>query len=639
MSQIINSDKSDALALESLFSYAPLGLAFFDRDGRYTRVNEYMAQINKRSTDDHIGRKISEIHPLTANALFASILCVFDRGVPLPIQPCVIDTCDEDQKHKAVFSFFPVFDEDDDIVEVGTAMFLQDTALPRDGIRTPHELKFRHLAESLPSIVWTSDPEGQINYISPQWSEYSGVSMDDYEAYTDMDSFVHESDRAQAVSMWKQTIEKGDIYDYSYRLKDANSQYRYHRARAVPIRDHEGKITSWYGTLTDIEDLKRAEISLQEATEEKDMFIAELSHELRNPLLAISATYEIIRHPKAEEDERNSALLQLGEQIEHVRKLVDNTLDISRLTSDKLRVEKVPTEVNQLVRTAAAGVDEIAKGRGITFELNLHDQPLWVDVDSVRIVQCIGNLLTNATKFTEAGGKVTLSVCPVDEEKNVLIRVKDTGIGMDKQEITKLFKPFAQSSKNEQRPQNKGGLGLGLAVVAKLIELHSGTVSASSDGLGTGTTFSLKLPCTESPDEEAAVPEENSHISLDPADILLIEDNQSVAASLKFFFELEGHTVQHTAHVMEALEMVEQSKPDIVFCDHALGGDQNSLDFLRMLQGKFDGKIPSYLVALSGHSDPSHVEECLAAGFDEFLAKPPELDALRQSICKSLYKE
>ncbi|WP_435896056.1 PAS domain-containing hybrid sensor histidine kinase/response regulator [Oceaniferula spumae] len=632
------STQSEANALDSLLTFAPIGLAFFDTHFRYTRVNEYLAHLNNLPAEEHVEMLVKDLHPRSATLFEQSIRQVFAEGRPLPVTKQKIDLAEEPQDKSVSISFFPVTDEFDNVTEVGAVVFIHEVNESDDKLLPPHELKFRHLAETLPQIVWTSDPDGTVDYVSPHWTTYSGLDIEDPD-FLNIDAAIHPEDIKLTRKAWKRSVDTGEIYDHTYRLLSQSGEYRHHAARAVPVRDQNGVISRWYGTSTDIESHKKTENSLKEATQAKDKFIAMLGHELRNPLAAITSHYEIMGHPHASKEEHASAYQQLGKQIEHLARLVDDTLDIARLTKGKMRIETELTEINQLVENALTSHKSGAEEKKIELSYQPYHKEQWVVADPIRITQCVTNLLNNAIKFTPIGGAIRVSVTPDKKNpRNTCMVVSDNGLGMSKPEIEKLFEPFAQS-KNADRT-SRDGLGLGLAIIRQLMELHGGKVVAFSEGKGKGTEITLSLPLSDAAQERTLESEDENSTCDDgtslSSKILVIEDDENVAEALKLLLELDGHEVAHTVAAEDGLELIHSFVPEIVLCDLTLQGELSGWDFAQSVRNLPENNQVryTYLVALSGHSSPRQSEKSLKAGFNEHLCKPSTPAQLRGCIIR-----
>lgn len=493
------------------------------------------------------------------------------------------------------------------------------------------ELTFQHLAEALPQIVWTAGSDGVIDYISPQWQTFSGLPQDSPD-FLNWIERVHPDDVDETISLWNHSVKSGEIYERILRLRGANGKFRWFAARAKPIFGQDQGIIKWYGTSTDIDEQKRNQNALQEHARDRDRFIAMLGHELRNPLAAINASYEILDSEKANQEQRAQAFQILGNQLSHLTRLVDDTLDVSRLTSGKLRLITCPLEVGQLVRDCCEALEQEAIDKGLSLNPpEESDEQLWINGDDVRLSQCLTNILTNALKFTDPGGSINVSIETGQGE--VFIKVADDGIGMRPEDASKLFTPFVQGS--DAPRMSTEGLGLGLAVVKKLITLHGGRINVDSPGPGKGTTFTLVLPQTEAPE---GIDEELSSYDLPSSiEILVIEDNESVAEALQLLLELEGHQVRLAGDGESALTSLESATPDMIISDLTLPGHLTGWDLAEKISASYPEDKRPYLIALSGHAQPHHVERCKEAGFDEHLAKPPSTVSLREALARGIF--
>ncbi len=386
--------------------------------------------------------------------------------------------------------------------------------------------------------------------------------------------------------------------------------------------------------LFDVHEHKVAERKLKSASRQKDEFIAMLGHELRNPLAAIAASHLALSKEGLGEEDRRGALNILGRQINHLTRLVNDTVDVARLSFGKLRLDTQPLELNQLVADWAEGYRSVVEEGGYRLKVELEADEIWVDGDAVRLSQCINNLVGNAMKFAESGTEVVVRTNSDPSGDHAEIRVIDSGVGLDGEEVENLFKRFTQG--RGAGVQDVGGLGLGLSVVREIMQMHEGAVEGSSRGKGRGATFTLKLPLGKKPDVVAEREEEQSE---DPQakTILLVEDNTSVARSLELFLQLEGHSVTLATDGKEAFEKLATDRFDLILSDLTLPGEISGWDIASRVQHDFANTpddLP-YLVALSGHALPEHVEKSKAAGFEEHIAKPPSLDQLRAVLSRA----
>lgn len=508
--------------------------------------------------------------------------------------------------------------------------FLTNSAVSTVGGQPIGVDDFRHLAEAIPQLVWTSDPSGNVDYISPQMGKFSGVDPSSPD-YLDWSKVVHPEDLAELNSVWNNCIETGEVYEHEFRMKAEKSTYHWFSARAIPVFGEDGKIVKWYGSTTNIDSLKKAEAVLRNLADEKDRFIAILGHELRNPLSAISNSYENLTHDAINEDQRGRALASLGRQLGYLKRLVEETLDISRLASGKFRLLPTKVELNHLVETCVADMEHKISEEEISVQTKFSESEIWAKVDGVRISQCIFNLLNNAVKFTSPGGTITVE-CRLDSDTGLAeIQVADDGVGMTKQELARIFQPFSQGRSAGRL--SREGLGLGLAITSEIIGLHGGDVSVASEGKGKGSAFTLNIPVSTAPTPSAPVPEEVPNSS-PTQKILLVDDDKGVTATLKMFLELDGHSVSVVHCGRTALGALDAGLPDLVICDLTLPGTIKGWDVAKRITKNYPEEKAPYLIALSGHAEPHHIKKCLEAGFDEHLSKPTSPDDLRKAVAR-----
>lgn len=486
---------------------------------------------------------------------------------------------------------------------------------------------YQQITEALPLIVWTATPDGYTDYISPQWADFTGLTPDDDE-YLNWVSLLHPEDAEKTVHHWADAIKTGEAFDHKYRFKNKSNEYVWLMARGIPIRNKEGEVTQWYGITHDIHEQMMVEERLRESSQEKDNFIAMLSHELRNPLAAIVNAYEIITNPRLAEQHKDDSLNILGTQIKHLKRLVDDTLDVSRLNSGKFQLIKQNLDLTQLVKESYNSLIHEMNSQYIEHDLVISDTDVWVHGDSVRLSQSIVNIMGNAVKFSQPQDKITV-ILKVDKGL-AQIKIMDTGIGLEEHEVKHLFTPFHQGE-NVQK-ESKQGLGLGLAVVHQLVDMHDGKVSAESKGPGKGATFTIELPLIDAEPIKAEIDTQSTHIGNElkkqKLNILLIEDNQSLSRTLKLLIEMEGHQVIVAEDGMAALSCLNNQVPELIISDLTLPGPMNGWQIAERIKKILSEDQLPYMVALSGHAQPDDIQRSMDAGFHKHLAKPINTDEL-----------
>jgi PAS domain S-box-containing protein len=385
----------------------------------------------------------------------------------------------------------------------------------------------------------------------------------------------------------------------------------------------------FFGFARDVTQRRQTEEDLKEAGRRKDEFLAMLAHELRNPLGPIRNAAEILRQIGLASPPLEQAREMIDRQAAHMARLVDDLLDVSRISRGKILLRKEPLDLTALVRAAVEDHRSLLERSGLTLNVELPGEPLPVVGDPTRLSQVVGNLLQNANKFTNPGGRVIVRLSRDPEEDAAVLEVEDTGIGMELDILSRLFQPFSQADRSLDR--SHGGLGLGLALVKELAEMHGGRVEASSAGRGVGSSFRVRLPLSRDAGavvETAPVAPRSSRSFLK---ILVVEDNLDAAESLAMLLEMAGHQVE-VAHTGEGgLSAARRFLPDVALCDIGLPGGMDGYALARALRGS-EEIAGAYLIAISGYGQEEDKRQAREAGFDEHLTKPVDPTVLRQRL-------
>ncbi|HYD42137.1 MAG TPA: PAS domain S-box protein [Anaeromyxobacter sp.] len=372
--------------------------------------------------------------------------------------------------------------------------------------------------------------------------------------------------------------------------------------------------------------LREREQALRDADRRKDEFLSMLSHELRNPLAPIRNAVQVLRRAAPGTEPATRARVVIERQAEHMARLVDDLLDLTRIARGKIQLRKAAVDLREVARGAADDFREVLDPRVVTFDVRVTDAPATIDADRTRINQVIGNLLHNARKFTRDGDRIELAVEVRDGAAE--LRVRDTGVGIDPALQPRLFQPFVQGERTLAR--SEGGLGLGLALVKGIVELHGGTVQALSAGPGQGAEFVARLPLRPVREESAPAPRHPD--SAASWRILVVDDNVDSAESLCDLLRLLGHEVDVAHDGPTALGKVRAAAPDVVVCDIGLPG-MDGYEVARTLR-RDAGAGLTRLLALSGYAQGEDRQRALDAGFDAHLAKPVELPELLRALAR-----
>jgi signal transduction histidine kinase/CheY-like chemotaxis protein len=373
-------------------------------------------------------------------------------------------------------------------------------------------------------------------------------------------------------------------------------------------------------------DVRDQATMLRELDRRKNEFLAVLSHELRNPLTPIRNSLFLLDHAPPGSEQADRAKSVLFRQTEHLTNLIEELLDVTRISRGKVELHREVLDVRNIVRPACDDHRTLFEQHQIDLHFDDPARPAWTNADAHRLSQVVGNLLQNAAKFTPPGGRVVVSLSVANPD--VEIRVRDTGIGIEAHQLERMFEPFAQVENTLAR--TNGGLGLGLALVKGLIEMHGGHVSANSEGLGHGCEIVVTLPLAMPPAgaaEKAPVVTATSGTS-----VLLIEDNVDAAQSLADILELSGHRVRLAYDGTTGIQMARDQKPEVVLCDIGLP-DVNGYEVARTLRAD-ESLRSTRLVAVTGYAQFSDRQKAIDAGFDAHLTKPPDLDKLNKLLAK-----
>lgn len=472
-------------------------------------------------------------------------------------------------------------------------------------------------SNSIPAIAWVAAADGPLERFNSQWQAYTGQTEPSALGHG-WTASLHPDDRVVARQTWESVRAGNQAWQVEYRLRGADGAYRWFRAHAVPQLDAAGRVLRWFGTTTDIEDARTAAQVLQHADRQKDEFLATLAHELRNPLAPIRTAVQLLTSPGATTEVRERATAVIGRQVGHMAHLLDDLIDIARITRRRLVLKKERVSVDELVETALETARPLANDKQQTLSARVASPGLTLVADPVRVAQILSNLLNNASKYTDVGGRIALEV--VLEDQGLCFSVTDSGIGMSEAAIGNIFTMFAQEQSALDR--SEGGLGIGLALVKGLVELHGGSVSAHSAGANLGSRFVVTLPGSASALVTVTAPV--THASAPQAGcvrtVLLADDNRDAADVLAELLRLDGHLVHTVSDGLRAVELAAQLQPDVLVLDIGMPG-MNGYEVARHVRAQPWGSRP-LLIAATGWGQDDDRKKALAAGFDLHLTKP-----------------
>ncbi|MCW5834624.1 MAG: PAS domain-containing protein [Labilithrix sp.] len=498
----------------------------------------------------------------------------------------------------------------------GTAVNVNDLKQTEAALRESEE-RFRTLADNMSQLAWMADPRGNVFWYSKRWFDFTGTTPEEMAGWGW--TRVHHPDHVDRV---KEHLGRawvaGEPWEDTFPLRGKDGTYRWFLARAIPIRDAGGDVVRWLGTNTDITEQRAAEEALRDADRRKDEFLATLAHELRNPLAPIRSGLEVLSRAR-DEDTRRHAVETIERQLGHMVRLVDDLLDVARISRGQVELQHARVTLDDVIETAVeTSRPSIERGRH-ELTISVPGETLWIDGDLTRLAQVVANLLDNAAKYTPEGGHITLEARA--DRGDVVIRVTDTGIGIDAATLPRVFELFTRGASGGAR--SAGGLGIGLSLVRKLVEMHGGTVSAESRGAGLGATFELRLPRAEQAPELEERESERAVTGAAPRRVLVVDDNVDAAEMLSMMLELRGHETRTAHDGPAALTAATEWTPEVVFLDIGLPG-MDGYEVARRLRADpaFAGTV---LVARTGWGSADDKRRAREAGLDVHLTKPVDV--------------
>lgn len=463
---------------------------------------------------------------------------------------------------------------------------------------------------------WTSEMEAMHGLATGQFAGTDAA----------WEALVHPEDRPGAVARVNEAIETGRAIECEWRVIWPDGTEHWLAARLQALRDDQGKPIRLVGVNLDITAQKNYEKSLERADRLKDEFLAMLAHELRNPLAPIRNAAEILKHLVGSDERTQAPLGMLSRQTAQLTRLVDQLLDVSRISQGRITLELRVVEIGEIIDHAVESVQPLISDNEHQLSIERPSESIFVQGDPARLAQVLGNVLNNAAKYTDRNGHIQIGVSVTERE--VELQVTDNGRGISADLLPHIFDLFVQSERTLDRAQ--GGLGVGLAVVKRLVELHGGSVKAQSQGPGCGSTITVQLLRSQPPDKLEG---RGALVRGASRRILIIDDNRDGADSLSALLSLQGHQVEAVYSARDGLEAALNSRPEVILIDIGLP-QIDGYELARRMR-VIDSLRHVTIIALTGYGQPRDRERALAAGFDEHLVKPAKLDDIARLLAAS----
>ncbi len=600
--------------LQNLFRSTRIATIFVDRELCIQRFTPAATDVF-RLIDSDIGRPITDITPrFTGGDLVFEI-----QGVLRTLAPCERQVRLEANEACCILRILP-YRTLDDVIDGVVITFVDVTDLKRAQEQTA---QLAAIVESSQDAILGKTLDGVITSWNAGAERMYGYTAE--EAVGSPIDLLVPPERREELRPIFESLHQGRRIETLETVRVTKDGRRLHVLLTIsPVHGDEGKVVGASAIARDITDRKEAEDALKEAARRKDEFLALLGHELRNPLAPVRNCLHVLAQPNATSAQAEKARQTIERQVLHLTRLVDDLLDVARISQGRILLRRTPLDLVDLVRRELDDRRGDLAAAGLTLEVDLPDHPLGIDGDSTRLAQAVGNVLHNAGKFTEAGGNIHVTVREEPGQRAAVV-IEDTGIGMGPEVLARLFEPFGHPPGDHGR----GGLGLGLALVKSLIELHGGTVEAASAGQDQGSAITLRIPLAAAV-AEAAPAEDAAEKGGLTRRCLLIEDHRDAAESLRVLLELAGHQVEVAFEGAEGIETARRFLPEVVLCDIGLPG-MDGYAVARALRADPDlGSVR--LIALTGYGQAEDQRRAQEAGFDTHLTKPADPDTLRRLL-------
>ncbi|HCF26799.1 MAG TPA: PAS domain S-box protein [Cyanobacteria bacterium UBA11049] len=507
------------------------------------------------------------------------------------------------------------------------------------------EARFRLMADSIPQLAWMANPDGWIFWYNQRWYDYTGTTPQQMEGWGWQS--VHAPDELPKVkARWQHSIATGEPFDLEFPLRGADGEFRWFLTRVNPMKDAQGNVVLWFGTNTDVthqrqlaqeraallETERAAREQAEKANRVRDEFLAVLSHELRSPLNPIIGWVKLLKSGRLNPEKTAQAIDIIERNAKLQVDLIADLLDVSRILQGKLSLNVSTVSLPDTISAAIETVRLAAQAKSIKIDTAVDTTVEQVVGDAARLQQIVWNLLSNAVKFTPKGGRVEIRLSCVGADAQ--ITVSDTGKGIRPDFLPYIFEYFRQEDASTTRQY--GGLGLGLAIVKQLVELHGGTVQATSQGEDKGATFIVTLPLIKPHSQIHAASTTSKQVTnLSGISVLVVDDERDSRELIAFALELFGATVSAVASAREALQALHSSTPDVLVSDIGMP-DMDGYQLLRQVRTWTSNSNHRQIVAiaLTAYAGEFDQRQALAAGFQMHIAKPVEPEALATAVAQ-----
>jgi PAS domain S-box-containing protein len=484
--------------------------------------------------------------------------------------------------------------------------------------------RLKLIADNAPVLLAYCDREHRYRYVNAAYSVRFGLQPEELIGKSVAELLG--PDLWSRIQPYRDHVLTGEPVEYEVAVeRDGGLQHM--RCALNPVRDVAGLVAGYVLAINDVtahKALKRSEEALRESDRHKDEFLSVLAHELRNPLAPLTNALELLRRAAARDPELQRTRDMMERQLNQLVRIVDDLLDVSRISRGRLELRKAPMPLALAVESALESCHSLFCSRGHEITLNIAPETLLVEGDFARLAQVFVNLLSNSAKYTDRGGSIRVSL--QRDGDNALVSVRDSGVGIPTEALASVFDMFSQIQSHKRLAA--GGLGIGLALVRSLVQMHGGSVEAHSEGPGTGSVFTVRLPLIKeaSAEELAQQGRAAELLTQRKRRILVADDNVDAAATLALLLQMQGHETRTATDGRQAVELAAAFRPDIIFMDVGMPR-VDGLEATRQIRAEAWGKS-MYIVALTGWGQPADREQTQLVGMNLHLVKPINLEGI-----------
>jgi PAS domain S-box-containing protein len=631
-----------------LLKYAPAGIYEIDfRKKRFLTVNDYLCQLSGYSREELLEMNPFDILDDQSKIAFQARINQWLKGEePDKNVDYTVKAKDGRQLYVSLNLTFTTDRKGKPKGAMVVCLDVTERKKMEEALKYNEDMLRTILENSSDGINMLDLKTGRYVFMNQAQVELTGYSEEEINNISAEEAYdlVHPEDRELSVQQNELAAAGMSTYHPAeYRWKVKSGEYRWFSDRRKLVRDEDGQPCYLVGISRDITERKQAEKELMESQKQalelveklnradsnKNEFISVLSHELRNPLTSIMMGITVLDQVSPGSEEAIQAREIIMRQTDHLTRLVDDLLDITRITQNKMQLKKERLELNGLVEQAVQDYRPQFAENKVGLEVRLNTGPVYLEADRARLTQAVGNLLANASRFTDTGGNTLVAVDTDQISREAVIRIKDTGLGIDPSLLSDLFEPFMQADSSPGR--NHSGLGMGLSIVKGIAVLHGGSAAAFSEGLGKGAQFTIRLPLAHQEVQDSQAPEEPT-LEEQPCflRILVIDDMPTITNFMNILLKKLGHEVMIANNGPEGIAKAREFKPDVILCDIGMPG-MDGYDVAREIRS--DDRLKNIiLIALSGYAQPEDLKNSKDVGFDRHLAKPVRMAVLRATL-------